>query len=144
MPKVIVGTIKNDFIVTNCIDRGLYTGGEFGYRPCLVSEEVSFNAGQTIQSSTWAVLHSDDASNLDVPYRNGSVNIPLSALGSYDFKDISDEEFKNYKNVLNVLPKADTTKSGGISNTQKTLLAIGVIGVLAVILYKTKIIKLNG
>jgi hypothetical protein len=148
MAQVIIGKIKNSFSVNNCLVLGdYYSGGDFGSSKCISEEKVFFNAGDVIQSKGWS-LHNDDSSNLDVPYQNGEVNIPMSSIEILSYKDVGLDEFQNYKNNLKTsMDKSSTNnepvKSKENSPIEKTGLTDGqkwlaVIGISAVCYYLLK------
>lgn len=100
MAKVILGKFKEDFEVNNCLELGIYTGGDFGYTPCLKNEKFVLKKGTQFQSKGYAIQPDD--SNVDIAYQNGQFNVPLSKVEIIGYKDITADEFMNFKNNLDL------------------------------------------
>lgn len=117
MAKVIIGRIKEDFEVNNCLELGNYTGGDVGYTPCLKNEKFVLKKGTQFQSKGYAI-HSDGG-NVDVPYQNGQLNIPLSKVEILGYKDIETDEFMNFKNNLDLSGSKISSETTTNENPQK-------------------------
>jgi hypothetical protein len=116
MAKVILGKFKEDFEVNNCLERGNYTGGEFGYTPCLKNEKFLLKKGTTFQSKGYAIQPDD--SNVDIAYQNGQFNVPLSKVEILGYKDINTDEFMNFKNNLDLSGSKISLDTTTIQNPQ--------------------------
>ncbi len=104
--KVMIGKFKEDYETSNCLQYGNYTGGDFGYRPCLKSEYLYFKKGDIIKTVGYT-FRNGDANTIDIKFdNNSSIQVPMSKIDIIGSENVSKDEASKIKNIVK---KSDKT-----------------------------------
>jgi hypothetical protein len=120
--KVILGKLKEDFEVNNCLEWSKYVPTPIGLpfkqedfkQSCLKNEKFLLKKGTTFQSKRYTVVldpvtfvRSDD-SNVNIAYLNGEFNVPLSKVEILGYKYVKNDELMNFKNNFDTTNNQNT------------------------------------
>jgi hypothetical protein len=98
--KIMIGKFKEDYETSNCLQYGNYTGGDFGYTPCLKSEYIYFKKGDVIKAHSYSFRNGTD-NTIDIRFDNkAQIQVPMSKIDIIGSENVSkDEWFKINNNV---------------------------------------------
>lgn len=98
--KIMIGKFKEDYETSNCLQYGNYTGGDFGYTPCLKSEYIYFKKGDVIKAHSYSFRNGAD-NTIDIRFDNkAQIQVPMSKIDIIGSENVSkDEWFKINNNV---------------------------------------------
>jgi len=112
--KVMIGKFKEDYETSNCLQYGNYTGGDFGYRPCLKKEFLYFKKGDIIKTVGYT-FRNGDANTIDIKFDiNSAIEVPMSKIDIIGSENVSKDEASKIKNIVK---KGDKTL---LNNQQQT------------------------
>ena len=141
--KVILGKFKEDFEVNNCLEWSEYIQGEFK-QSCLKNDKFLLKKGTTFQSKTYTIEFNpvtflrSEYSNVNIAYKNGEFNVPLSKIEILGYKYVKNDELMNFKNNFDKTNNQNTKSKNQIvsfleSNPKLIMTVfIGVVGVYVI------------
>ena len=154
---IIDFSLNENYETTICFEHGNYTGGDFGYTPCLKSEKINLKKGDKFKTASIFIANDTSpqgvyrgvdikSSHVTMKYKDKTFQIPMSIINIIDAKSISKSEAKSF--VEDIIPneakikneesisKDSQTKNDSFLDKHKNHLLIAVALVAGYFAYK--------